>query len=75
MLHFDLLDQYVTPRTEMVDLGITNYHMKQNFGAILVENFIYIKLSNDFLNSYIGRLVANFFDVKKPIERMVFKKI
>ena len=75
VLHFDLLDQYVTPRTEMVDLGITNYHMKQNFGAILVENFIYIKLSNDFLNSYIGRLVANFFDVKKPIERMVFKKI
>lgn len=73
-LLFDLFDKYVTDKTEIIDLGVTNYHIKQTFGAILINSSVYIRFSNNFFNYYLGSGITKFFDLKQPIERETLKK-
>ena len=74
VLHFDLLDKYSTDKIEIIDLGITNYQIKQTFGANLINNTVYVKFLSNIINSCFGTIIARLFDVKQPIERKVLKK-
>lgn len=73
VLHIDLIQRFSSRNTQSIDLGITNYFLKQNFGARLQRNDIYLKLSNPLLNELFGRPLAKQFSIPQPEERNVFK--
>lgn len=73
VLHLDLIQRFSSRNTQTIDLGITNYFLKQNFGARLQRNDIYLKLSNPLFNALLGRTLAKQFSIPQPKERNVFK--
>jgi len=73
VLHIDLMRHYISPDTHMVDLGITNYFVKQNLGCELSDNRFYLKLSNPVLHRILGHHVAKMFDIRQPTQRRVFR--
>ncbi|KNX79439.1 hypothetical protein DA83_16435 [Pseudomonas sp. 250J] len=73
VLHIDLLRRFASPATERVDLGITNYFVKQNLGSQLSGSGLYLKLKNPVLNRILGPHVAEMFDIKQPGQRRIFR--
>ncbi|WP_426576369.1 hypothetical protein ACP179_18035 [Xenorhabdus stockiae] len=73
ILHMDLIQRFSHFQTKIIDLGITNYFVKQNLGACLIRNDIYMKFRNPLFNALFGRILAKKFDVTQPKERRVFK--
>jgi len=72
-LHLDLIKTYNNNGVKKIDLGITNYFVKQTFGAHLQRNSIYMKIRSPLLNMLFGRALAKHFDIIQPRERSVFK--
>jgi hypothetical protein len=73
VLHMDLIRKFSSPRTQHIDLGITNYFLKQNFGARLQRNDLYLKVGSPLVNAFLGPAIARQFSVPQPNERDVFK--
>lgn len=73
VLHLDLIQRFSSCYTQTIDLGITNYFLKQNFGARLQRNDIYLKFNNRLFNALLGRTVAKQFSIPQPEDRNVFK--
>lgn len=73
VLHIDLIQKYSSSRTQQIDLGITNYFLKQNFGARLQRSDLCLKLNNPVINKLLGPAIARRFSVIQARERNVFK--
>lgn len=74
VLHAQMLEHCAGPQVRCIDLGITNYFVKQNFGATLAPNAIYIRLRHAGLNGLLGKHIAKFFAVEQPAERSGLKR-
>ncbi|MBD2815342.1 hypothetical protein ID850_11295 [Xenorhabdus sp. Flor] len=73
ILHMDLIQHFSHLQTQVIDLGITNYFVKQNLGAYLLRNDIYLRFRNPLFNSLFGRILSRKFGITQPKERRVFK--
>lgn len=73
ILHMDLIEKFSTSHTQHIDMGITNYFLKQNFGARLQRNDIYLRFKNPIFNALLGPAMARQFSVSQPDERKVFR--
>ncbi|NIE78498.1 GNAT family N-acetyltransferase [Pantoea sp. Tr-811] len=73
VLHIDVLRQFASTCTGWVDLGITNYFVKQNLGSQLSASGLYLRLRNPVLNRIFGAYAASMFDIKQPSQRRVLR--
>ncbi|REF25999.1 hypothetical protein BDD26_0556 [Xenorhabdus cabanillasii] len=53
--------------------SLTNYFVKQNLGAYLLRNDIYLRFRNPLFNSLFGRILSRKFGITQPKERRIFK--